>query len=212
MKSDVLAKAMAWLDSPEGKADIQEFFAKEEAKAAERAAFYQTDRFNELIDLLKTHCANGGSVNNESVAYGTSPLAEHLTQDELWLLHSAITQNGHPCRTDPTTNWPTDGVVYDGLLFETISGQGTILIIKTAPEDCYANKTFNLTEEVVFVGNDYGLEAMYHKGKRIELESDNVTDILEALGISTRIISLDESELKDNLNDIEGIVWNTDNQ
>lgn len=213
--SDFITKAMAYLDSEEGQASTKKYFDDLAKKDEETKAFFGTARFNDIVMLIKSYISNGGyGVNCESLAYGTHPLADAITSNELWKVQSAITKNDFPTRTDVNADWPTYGVVYDGLLFEVVSGQGSILCVSAATDDCYASKTFDISERVVLVGDGEYVDAVYIDGKLAIEGEQEITplNILEALGITSRYLNINSDEIKPELNDIEGVTWNTATQ
>lgn len=127
-----ITERLTWLlNTPEGQMEMQSISAKFvteiEAKELELLEYYNTD-FSSDFDILQKHIEAGNDVHCQSLLYETDEFHKQISEKTFWQLYKVCTEHDGAIEIeDENAMFSTYGFIHKGIVFETMSGQGTIL-------------------------------------------------------------------------------------
>lgn len=142
--------------------------------------------FNEKFDVLKKFITEHKSMDCDD----TNGV---ITSDEFYLILAVIQDLGTMFTEDTSATFHTVGLVYKGVVFEEVSGQGTFTRAFLAEE---GTTIYPLNSEFVLYHDEYSIVGVYRHGKLIAKDVGNAAELLQLLGFT---VSSDYIESSDDL-------------
>lgn len=121
-----------YMDSDEGKASLQKMVKENEDKDRKNKEFYRSDLFMELIEILKERLPEDDGVIDDFL-FDHGKGTDYLTAEEFFNLISSVFACAD-VQEDTEAVFTTLFVNIDGLRFEQMHGQGTVLSISLIEE------------------------------------------------------------------------------
>lgn len=187
----------------EGKHDtiFDDYFKKMEEQDAKYKLFFEQE-FKTKFNLLKAHLVETqASVIDYEFHYTLS----FITNEDFWTIFECIHRHTDTKLVeDSLAVFPTSGFVYDGVIFEITSGQGTILKAMLSPNN---KTTYPPEPEFVICINDNYITGVYRNGQLIATDLNDPSALLHIMGHSADCIYVaDSSELPKTVEELRCIV------
>jgi hypothetical protein len=111
--------------------DIDEWFKKLTAEDERIKAFYKSEKFNVLIEIIR----NEQSIDENDMVYGK--VVQGMTAEEFVDVHECVFKFNKDKEVQIKNSWnfPESYIDYDGIRFELLIGHGAYLSTQTLEEE-----------------------------------------------------------------------------